>query len=132
MALDPNQNRTSLPLIHDHDGHIDDLITLSLLALHAPNLVLTTLAPADCLLQPSTLATEKLLSYLGTFSPFLLLILIFFFLGQSEKIQFGCSTDEGTTFCLFSLLFFIFFFSLLSCSFFLFFPNDSFFFLKND
>jgi purine nucleosidase len=52
-------------LIHDHDGAVDDLIALSLLASHA-NLVLTTLSPADCRLEPSLLATQRLLQLLNS------------------------------------------------------------------
>lgn len=68
-----------LPVIHDHDGHIDDLISLALLAtapegkLHA-----TTLSPGDCYLEPSIEAVEKLLTVLNI-----------------TDIDFTFGTDEG-------------------------------------
>lgn len=52
-------------VIHDHDGHIDDLISLGMLATaHNKNLVATTLVPADSYLEPATQAVEKLLTLL--------------------------------------------------------------------
>jgi purine nucleosidase len=67
------------PLIHDHDGHIDDLISLALLATQTERkLIATTLTPADCYLEPATLGVEKLLTFF-----------------KATDVAFARSTDEG-------------------------------------
>ncbi len=54
------------PVIHDHDGHPDDLISLAMLAMAKDRvLAATTLSPADCFLEPATDAVEKLLTLFG-------------------------------------------------------------------
>jgi purine nucleosidase len=67
------------PVIHDHDGHIDDLLSLALLATADDcTLAAATLTPADCYLEPGTLAVEKLLT-----------------LFPSPSTQFARTEDEG-------------------------------------
>ena len=74
-----NPPPSEFPVIHDHDGHIDDLISLAMLAL-APNVKLraTTLCPADCYLEAGSLAVEKLLTLLA-----------------KTEIEFARGHDEG-------------------------------------
>lgn len=55
-----------LPVIHDHDGNMDDLIALAMLAADRNvDLRATTLCPADCYPEPTGQAVEKLLTLLG-------------------------------------------------------------------
>jgi purine nucleosidase len=52
----------ALPVIHDHDGSVDDLLSLSLLLLDQKiNLKAVTITPADCFLENALETTQRLL-----------------------------------------------------------------------
>lgn len=56
----------SLPVIHDHDGSADDLLSLSLLLLDQKiNLMAVTITPADCYFENAYETTRKLLHKAG-------------------------------------------------------------------